>query len=165
MLIREADANQVRSLILAFELLEVFCNSEFTLGDKTVIMKKNVLLASAIALGGGLVYLLTRDFKRSQRSANNDDQLKSSERTGDAESLAEEENHVVDDRGTDQFAAADILRQIRDAGFDASDEKLALALGRPAEEIEAWTSGSGHIDADVILKARNLARQRGIAAS
>jgi hypothetical protein len=122
-------------------------------------MKKNVLLASAIALGGGLVYLLTRDFKKSHQSAG-----KSSERTGDAESLAEDENHVVDDRGTDQFAAADILRQIRDAGFDASDEKLALALGRPAEEIEAWTSGSGHIDADVILKARNLAIQRGIAA-
>jgi len=45
---------------------------------------------------------------------------------------------------------------------DASDEKLALALGRPAQEIEAWTTGAGHIDGDVILKARHLALQRGI---
>jgi hypothetical protein len=68
----------------------------------------------------------------------------------------------IDDRGTDQSEASHILKNIRDTAFDSSDEKLALALGRPAEEIEAWTSGSGIIDGDVVMKARGLAIQRGI---
>lgn len=68
----------------------------------------------------------------------------------------------IDDRGTDQSEAAQILKNIRDTAFDESDEKLALALGRPAEEIEEWTSGSGIIDGDVVMKARGLAIQRGV---
>ena len=72
----------------------------------------------------------------------------------------------IDDRGTDQHEAAEILKTVRDGAFDASDEKLALALGRPAEEIEAWTSGSGEvagdIDGDVVMKARTLALKRGV---
>jgi hypothetical protein len=69
---------------------------------------------------------------------------------------------VIDDRGTGQAEAAQILKSVRDAAFDASDEKLALALGRPTEEIEAWTSGSGDIDGDVVMKARTLAINRGV---
>lgn len=68
----------------------------------------------------------------------------------------------IDDRGTGQEEAAQILKSVRDAAFDASDEKLALALGRPTEEIEAWTSGSGDIDGDVVMKARTLAINRGL---
>jgi hypothetical protein len=41
-------------------------------------------------------------------------------------------------------------------------EKLALALGRPSDEIEVWCSGSGTIDGDVVMKARGIAIQRGI---
>ena len=69
---------------------------------------------------------------------------------------------AIDDQGTDQFAASQILKEIRDNAFDASDEKLALALGRPTEEIEQWTSGIGPIDGDVVMKARALAIQRGL---
>ena len=69
---------------------------------------------------------------------------------------------VIDDRGTDQHEAAEILKSIRDAAFDSNNEKLALALGRPTEEIEAWTSGFGDIDGDVVMKARTLAINRGI---
>jgi hypothetical protein len=69
---------------------------------------------------------------------------------------------VIDDRGTDQHEAAEILKSIRDAAFDSNNEKLALALGRPTEEIEAWTSGSGDIDGDVVMKARTLAINRGV---
>ncbi|HKB67843.1 MAG TPA: hypothetical protein VKC61_18435 [Pyrinomonadaceae bacterium] len=58
--------------------------------------------------------------------------------------------------------AANILKRIRDAAFDSSDEKLALALGRPTEEIETWTTGAGVIDGDVVMKARQLAVQRGV---
>jgi len=69
---------------------------------------------------------------------------------------------LIDDQGTDQHKAAEILKSVRDAAFDASDEKLALALGRPTEEIEAWTSGAGDIDGDVVMKARTLAINRGV---
>ena len=68
----------------------------------------------------------------------------------------------IDDRGTDQSEAAQILKNIRDEVFDSSDEKLALALGRPTEEIAEWTSGAGTIDGDVLMKARALALERGM---
>ena len=68
----------------------------------------------------------------------------------------------IDDRGTDQSEASQILKNIRDAVFDSSNEKLALALGRPTEEIEEWTRGAGTIDGDVVLKARALAIERGV---
>jgi hypothetical protein len=69
---------------------------------------------------------------------------------------------LVDDRGTNQTEGRALLRKLRDAGFDSSDEKLALALGRPVEEVEAWTSGMELVDDDVIMKARGIALQRGI---
>jgi hypothetical protein len=76
--------------------------------------------------------------------------------------LAGELEPQIDDRGTHQAEASQMLKSIRDHAFDESDEKLALALGRPAEEIEEWTSGAGIIDGDVVMKARGLAIQRGI---
>ncbi|HEY8225341.1 MAG TPA: hypothetical protein VIG25_08705, partial [Pyrinomonadaceae bacterium] len=71
-------------------------------------------------------------------------------------------DNVVDDRGTDQEDAAAILRNLRDRAFDASDEKLALALGRTPEEIRAFSSGREVIDDDVIMKARGIAINRAI---
>lgn len=81
---------------------------------------------------------------------------------GKAHLSEDEARPAIDDQGTDQIKAAQILKDIRDNGFDSSDEKLALALGRPTEEIEEWTSGHGTIDGDVIMKARVLAMQRGV---
>ena len=74
----------------------------------------------------------------------------------------ENDNPIIDDHGTDQVTALNILTHIRDTAFDSSDEKLALALGRPAEEVEAWTRGLEIIDGDVVMKARHLAIERGI---
>jgi hypothetical protein len=74
----------------------------------------------------------------------------------------DEPDPVIDDQGTDQFEASQILKNIRDNAFEASDEKLALALGRPTEEIVQWISGEGVIDGDVVMKARALALQRGL---
>ena len=71
-------------------------------------------------------------------------------------------NDSVDERGTDQNEGRAILRRLRDAGFDGSDEKLAVALGRPVEEVEAWTQGAEPVYDDVIMKARGIARERGI---
>jgi hypothetical protein len=69
---------------------------------------------------------------------------------------------AVDDRGTNQSEGRALLKKLRDNGFDSSDEKLAVALGRPVEEVEAWTGGSEAVDDDVVMKARGIAKERGI---
>jgi len=68
----------------------------------------------------------------------------------------------IDDQGTGQDEASEILKSIRDDAFESSNERLALALGRPAEEIDAWLRGTETIDGDVLMKARNLAMERGV---
>jgi hypothetical protein len=147
-------------------------------------MKKKTALLGLLGFGGGLLFALETQYKRKKGGTKQDEvgvsetgrpasdyspnQTKSA-RPGNAPSMArgngkaatDESEHIIDDQGTDQFAAAQILKRIRDNAFDASDEKLALALGRPTEEIQEWTSGNGLIDGDLILKARTLAMQRG----
>lgn len=71
-------------------------------------------------------------------------------------------NEEVDDQGSDQFDALRIVRNLRDRAFDSSNEKLAIALGRPLEEIETITEGIAIIDDDVVMKARGIAQQRGV---
>ena len=78
---------------------------------------------------------------------------------GNMDNKSEEQ---VDDRGTNQSQGRELLKRLRDEGFDASDERLAVALGRPIEEVEAWTNGSEPVDDDVVMKARGIAEQRGI---
>jgi hypothetical protein len=73
-----------------------------------------------------------------------------------------EDSSEIDDQGTNQEEAAQILRSLRDNAFDGSDEKLALALGRPAEEIQNWIKGEETIDSDVLLKAKAMANERGV---
>ena len=51
------------------------------------------------------------------------------------------QDQEVDDQGTDQEEAQNIFATLRDEGFDADNEKLALALGRSAEQVEAMISG------------------------
>lgn len=151
-------------------------------------MKKSIFLLGGIGIGAGVLYALTRGAGKAasengdsasgkNRSAETerdgkdvDDQSgfdamreNSSARSSMRPSPREEQSEPeIDDRGTGQAEAAQILKSVRDAAFDASDEKLALALGRPIEEIEAWTSGSGDIDGDVVMKARTLAINRGV---
>jgi hypothetical protein len=71
-------------------------------------------------------------------------------------------DQAVDDRGTNQSEGRALIKRLRDQGFDQSDEKLAVALGRPIEEVEAWTNGNEPVDDDVVMKARGIARERGI---
>jgi hypothetical protein len=68
----------------------------------------------------------------------------------------------VDDKGTDQEEAKTMLTTLRDAGFDADDEKLAVALGRTIDQVQAMISGAETIDDDVVMKARGIALHRGI---
>ena len=68
----------------------------------------------------------------------------------------------LDERGSDQFDALRLLTNLRDRAFDSSNEKLAIALGRPVEEIETITHGAAIIDDDVVMKARGIAKERGV---
>jgi hypothetical protein len=78
--------------------------------------------------------------------------------------MNEEEDNLnqVDDQGTGEAEGRELLKKLRDAGFEGSDEKLALALGRPVEEVEGWMSGTAPVDDDVVMKARGIAKERGI---
>ncbi|MDT4896118.1 MAG: hypothetical protein QOH25_1195 [Acidobacteriota bacterium] len=78
------------------------------------------------------------------------------------ETTEQQSNEAVDDRGTNQTEGRALLKRLRDNGFDSSDEKLAVALGRPIEEVQAWTGGAEIVDDDVIMKARGIAKERGI---
>lgn len=144
-------------------------------------MKKRFLLVAAVGIGAGLFYALRGNrgeqstsstlgeadgeskAAQSPKLALNDGRPRlQKDQDGIAGKLKQDDEPEIDDRGTHQFEAAGILKHIRDGAFEASDEKLALALGRPTEEIEEWTAGTGIIDGDVIMKARALALQRGI---
>jgi hypothetical protein len=68
----------------------------------------------------------------------------------------------VDDKGTDQAEAQEILLALRNGGFDGDNEKLAVALGRTIEQTAAMINGEETIDDDVVMKARGIAINRGI---
>jgi hypothetical protein len=79
--------------------------------------------------------------------------------------MEERNEQAVDDRGTSEAGGREILKRLRDAGFEADDEKLAVALGRPVEEVQGWTAEGGGdepVDDDIIMKARGIAKERGI---
>jgi len=68
----------------------------------------------------------------------------------------------VDDRGTSEAEGRNFLKRVRDSGFDGNDEKFALALGRPVEEVSGWMEGTEPVDDDVVMKARGIAGERAI---
>jgi len=75
----------------------------------------------------------------------------------------ENSRNKVDDQGTSEAEGRELLERLRDGGFERSDEKLAIALGRPVEEVRGWMGGTEPVDDDVIMKARGIAKERGIA--
>jgi hypothetical protein len=82
-----------------------------------------------------------------------------------AEAKNELENNTenpLDDRGTDNAAGLEMLRRLRDRGFEGDNLKLSVTLGRPVEEVEAWMQGTEPPDDDIIMKARGIAKERGI---
>jgi hypothetical protein len=78
--------------------------------------------------------------------------------------MEERNEQAVDDRGTSEAGGRQILQRLRDQGFDADDERLAVALGRPVEEVKNWMAGdaSEPVDDDIVMKARGIAKERGI---
>ncbi|HEV2799859.1 MAG TPA: hypothetical protein VGW12_05145 [Pyrinomonadaceae bacterium] len=78
--------------------------------------------------------------------------------------MEERNEQAVDDRGTSETGGREILRRLRDEGFESDDERLAVALGRPVEEVQGWMAGSAEepVDDDIVMKARGIAKERGI---
>ena len=68
----------------------------------------------------------------------------------------------VDDKGTDQNAAKEIIKNLCDRAFDADADKAAVALGRSTEQVQAVLVGSEPADDDLIMKARGIAINRGV---
>ena len=58
--------------------------------------------------------------------------------------------------------ARDLMRRVRDEGFDSDSEMLALALGRPASQVKGMFDGEEPIDKDLVMKLRAIAAQRQI---
>jgi hypothetical protein len=63
---------------------------------------------------------------------------------------------------SEEESVRNILTELRDQTFDGSIEQLALALGRPVEEIEGVVDGTEPLDEDLEMKARELADHRGV---
>lgn len=53
----------------------------------------------------------------------------------------------------------DTLARLKHEAFEGSDEHLALAMGKPVDEIQLWFEG-GEIDEDSREKINGLAQQR-----
>jgi plasmid maintenance system antidote protein VapI len=68
----------------------------------------------------------------------------------------------VDDKGTDQAQAKEIIRNLRDRAFDADDDQLAVALGRTVEQVQTILNGTEPVDDDLVMKARGIALHRGV---
>jgi hypothetical protein len=75
--------------------------------------------------------------------------------------MSKEEN-TIDDLGTTQEEAQTLLQNLNEKGFDDEIELLAIALGRPTEEIIDFMNGDEIIDEDLVMKIRGIARQRDI---
>lgn len=72
------------------------------------------------------------------------------------------ESNIVDDRGTGQDEARDMLRNLRDNGFHGDNEKAGRALGRHASEVREMVAGDLVIDDDLAMKVLQMANERGI---
>jgi len=69
---------------------------------------------------------------------------------------------VIDDIGTTEGKAKEILSDLLFNGFDNEIDLLAIALGRSTEELNNFLEGNQEIDNDLLMKMRGIADERGI---
>ncbi len=69
-------------------------------------------------------------------------------------------NENTSSETNDNSKSIELLQKLKTQVFDADNEKLALALGRPVEEINAWFSGDEQIDEDAQEKIHGIAQMR-----
>jgi len=70
------------------------------------------------------------------------------------------ETFNIDEKGTDQSAAKDELKQFCDRHFNGEVAGAAVALGRTEEEISEMISGESVIDDDLMMKVRGIDQER-----
>ena len=64
-----------------------------------------------------------------------------------------------DDFTVDETESRNTLQKLKAEVFDNDNDKVALAMGRPVEEITDWLGG-GEIDDDAQMKIGGIAKER-----
>lgn len=64
-----------------------------------------------------------------------------------------------DEFTVDETQSRETLKKLKTEVFDNSDEKTAIALGRPVGEITDWLGGA-EIDEDAQMKIGGIAKER-----
>jgi hypothetical protein len=72
------------------------------------------------------------------------------------------DQNIVDDDGTGQEEASDMLRAFCERGFAGDTDQAAVALGRDPGDVREMAAGGAEIDDDLVMKMRGIARERGI---
>ena len=67
---------------------------------------------------------------------------------------------MENDNGKNISETVKILTRLRNEAFEGRDEQLALALGRPLEEVASWERETAEIDEDAVMKIHALAEER-----
>ena len=70
--------------------------------------------------------------------------------------------NTVDDQGTGQSDARDMMNTLLNERFEGGIDQLSLVMGRPADEIQRFLSGEEPIDDDFVMKIRGIAKERGV---
>jgi hypothetical protein len=68
---------------------------------------------------------------------------------------------TIDDQGTTEDQARQILRNLLVNGFEGDVSAAALALGRSTEEVDGFLNEETEIDEDLMVKIRGIAQNRG----
>lgn len=68
----------------------------------------------------------------------------------------------IDDQGTTQDEARELLQNLLTNGFDDEIDLLSQALGRPSEEILDAIQGNEQIDEDLLMKVRGIIEERNL---
>ena len=64
-----------------------------------------------------------------------------------------------DEFTVDETESRENLQRLKTEVFESDDEKVAIAMGRPVEEITDWLGG-GEIDEDAQMKINGIAKER-----
>ena len=64
-----------------------------------------------------------------------------------------------DDFTVDETESRNTLKRLKTEVFENDNDKVALAMGRPVEEITDWLGG-GEIDDDAQMKINGIAKER-----
>ena len=66
----------------------------------------------------------------------------------------------MEENTSNESNTMELLLKLRSEVFEGSDSQLALALGRPLDEVEAWQRETADIDEDAEMKIHGLAEER-----